>query len=235
MISSPQKKDYHGKAARDAKALAEGRVPGKQGPKPLSDEERIANRKATHAKYRQNNLEKIRLRDAQIQRDKRADRAIAEGRTPGIYGAPRHLTDAERKENSRKSNLRYWARMTPEEKSEYCHESYLRNIDAKVAYQEAHVDECRENSRNYRAKKRGNGGTHTKEDVKKLKVLQKNNCTWCLQPLGDKKPHVDHNVPLSKGGSNDVKNLQLLHGKCNLKKHATHPTDFGLKHGLLAW
>jgi 5-methylcytosine-specific restriction endonuclease McrA len=32
--------------------------------------------------------------------------------------------------------------------------------------------------------------------------------------------HIDHIVPLAKGGKNELDNLQLLCGKCNLKKGA---------------
>lgn len=77
-------------------------------------------------------------------------------------------------------------------------------------------------------------GTHTAADIKRLWFLQKGNCTWCLQSLGDDQ-HVDHKKPLSKGGTNDPKNLQLLHAKCNLSKSNHNPEDYGLRHGLLAW
>ena len=40
--------------------------------------------------------------------------------------------------------------------------------------------------------------------------------------------HIDHIVPLAKGGKNELDNLQLLCGKCNLKKGAkdTEYRDF---------
>lgn len=32
---------------------------------------------------------------------------------------------------------------------------------------------------------------------------------------------IDHIVPLSQGGTNDLTNLQLAHLRCNLRKRAT--------------
>ena len=30
--------------------------------------------------------------------------------------------------------------------------------------------------------------------------------------------HLDHFVPLSKGGTNDLRNMRLMHATCNLTK-----------------
>lgn len=45
-------------------------------------------------------------------------------------------------------------------------------------------------------------------------------CQICGATVDDgAKLHVDHILPVSKGGTNDIKNLQILCEKCNLGKH----------------
>jgi 5-methylcytosine-specific restriction endonuclease McrA len=85
-----------------------------------------------------------------------------------------------------------------------------------------------------RALKVASGGKHTAEDIVFLRKRQKNRCahSWCRKILGDDF-HVDHIVPLSGGGGNDRKNLQLLCEFCNLSKGAKHPIDFAQAHGVL--
>lgn len=47
-------------------------------------------------------------------------------------------------------------------------------------------------------------------------------CTYCRRELGQSF-HIDHKTPVSRGGSNDDTNLQLLCAACNSDKHArTH-------------
>ena len=36
--------------------------------------------------------------------------------------------------------------------------------------------------------------------------------------------HIDHLIPISKGGADTLKNVRPAHGKCNLEKHAIHVT-----------
>ena len=52
-------------------------------------------------------------------------------------------------------------------------------------------------------------------------------CQICGATVKDGvKLHIDHIVPVSKGGTNDINNLQVLCKQCNLEKH--NRTD--LKH-----
>lgn len=46
-------------------------------------------------------------------------------------------------------------------------------------------------------------------------------CSLCGQPMGqyfDEHLHIDHIVPVSKGGTNERENLQVVHKTCNLMK-----------------
>lgn len=204
-------------------ALRDGRIPGKSGIRKLSPEEKKIANKAKAARYRENNLEKVRLRDAQEQKRKRAIKAVNEGRKPGRIGREARLTDRQRLVNKRTSAIAYWIN-NPEKRillSKSCYESNKEEFIIKA--------------RNRRAKKKGNGGKHNAQDIKQLWFLQKGKCTWCLHKLGDKKPHVDHRIPIALGGSNNKSNLQLLHASCNKKKAAKHPVEYGLQYGLLAW
>lgn len=67
-------------------------------------------------------------------------------------------------------------------------------------------------------------GTHTVDDVDALRRDQRD-CLYCDVPLGGDS-HVDHFVPLAKGGSNDPSNLVLACPTCNMRKHARLPWEW---------
>ncbi len=192
-------------AKRAAKALAEGRTPGKCGPRKYSEEELAQSNKESYRRFRASNLERRREYEAEWTRNKRAEKAIAEGREPGKIGAVRKYTDAERVEIKRVYNASRLANIPVEEKQR-----------AQREYYASHKDEAMARSRNRRAIKAAAPGKHTAQDIRELYIIQKNNCAWCHQSLGSNKPHVDHYIPLSKGGSNDKSNLRLMHKSCNL-------------------
>lgn len=207
-------------AMRAAKAIAEGREPGKAGNQKRQTPEE---RKAYLAKWRAENKEKIRQQDAALQRRRRAERAIAEGRQPGRIGAIAKYTDEERVDLRRARCLAYWEKH-PEKRKELA-----------ARYHQENKDRDRVKVRNRRARKKEVGGKHTVADIEALWELQKGRCVFCLKPLMGGKYHVDHHVPLAKGGSNDRSNLRLLHKKCNLEKGARDPVEHAQRNGMLCW
>lgn len=102
----------------------------------------------------------------------------------------------------------------------------------KIDYRNSNPERFRAHARNRRAKLRNAEGTHTKEDVQVLMELQKARCIFCPADIA-KSYHVDHRKPLSKGGSNDRRNLQLLCSKCNRRKHNKDEHIFARQMGLL--
>ena len=67
-----------------------------------------------------------------------------------------------------------------------------------------------------RAWRKGVKGKYYPADVARLKKKQKGLCAICDRPLI--LFHVDHKVPMSRGGENLPRNLQLLCPECNQAK-----------------
>jgi len=53
-------------------------------------------------------------------------------------------------------------------------------------------------------------------------------CFYCGRFVRKADRHVDHIVPLAKGGLHTLDNLAVACAKCNLKKHAKRPVQVGL-------
>ncbi len=71
--------------------------------------------------------------------------------------------------------------------------------------------------------------------TKQLLELQQNskNCYWCKTSLNNKKVHIDHYSPLSKGGEHTISNLVVSCSKCNLSKYSKDPLEFAQSIGRL--
>lgn len=67
-------------------------------------------------------------------------------------------------------------------------------------------------------------GKVTLNRINELMVSQKGMCVYCSTPLGHF--HVDHIIPLSRGGDNNDENVQLLCPSCNWKKGNKLPDEF---------
>ena len=80
-------------------------------------------------------------------------------------------------------------------------------------------------ARNRKALKRAAPGSHTGEDIQRILKAQENACVYCDADLRGGY-HVDHVIPLSRGGGNGPDNLQCLCAQCNLSKHDALPAEF---------
>jgi len=68
--------------------------------------------------------------------------------------------------------------------------------------------------------------------IKQLMDYQKCMCVVCRKDIS-KSFHLDHIVPISKGGNSEKYNLQLLCPECNLRKWNKSPIDFMQSMGYL--
>ena len=84
----------------------------------------------------------------------------------------------------------------------------------------------------YRARKRGANGSHCAKDIEQLLQLQKGRCAMCGDDIR-KAFQVDHIQALSRGGTNDRLNLQLLCGSCNASKGARDAIEVAQRMGRL--
>lgn len=71
--------------------------------------------------------------------------------------------------------------------------------------------------------------------TQQLQELYENSkfCYWCNTNLKNKKIHLDHYIPLSKGGEHTLSNLVVSCPHCNLSKNAKDPYSFANSLGRL--
>jgi 5-methylcytosine-specific restriction endonuclease McrA len=69
-----------------------------------------------------------------------------------------------------------------------------------------------------------NGGHFTSDDVKTQYEEQEGKCFYCDKKLD--KYHIDHLIPISRGGSNDKENICIACPECNFRKGNKTPEEF---------
>ena len=112
---------------------------------------------------------------------------------------------------------------------------HVRAQDREIAkrWRANHPFESRESARRRHAKKRQvRTAPIAKKQILELFDKQRGRCAICSKKLG-KQWHIDHILPLAKGGAHEVLNFQLTCPPCNMSKKAEHPIDYMQKRGFL--
>ena len=133
-----------------------------------------------------------------------------------------------------KRRERYWT--NPEREKANSRQWRLQNPDKQSAasrrWIENNPDQIRILWKKNGALRRNAEGKFTKEDVARILREQKRKCAYCRKLL-DSKYHLDHIHPITKGGSNFPRNLQLTCATCNKNKFTKDPIEFAQSLGML--
>ena len=192
--------------------------------------------KKAKQKYCEFNKESIAEKNAQWWK-KNKDKAAGYSRKQ-FDNNPERVRDRSRryfKNNKEKVNARCrrWYEEHKKERAEYGKIYRMENKELVAKryrnWYNANLDKVKLNSDRCRARKYGAYGDHTSEELKQLKENNKN-CYWCGIYVGDKY-HVDHVIPLSRGGTNYISNLVISCPKCNLSKYNKLPSENGYPAG----
>lgn len=110
---------------------------------------------------------------------------------------------------------------------EYHRKHYEKNSDRikknVEAYRIANPDKKKHLENKRRARKFKNGGSHTlQQRLEKFESLG-NVCFYCKK---ERKLTIDHDLPLSRGGTDDIKNILPCCRPCNSKKHNMTSEEF---------
>ena len=122
--------------------------------------------------------------------------------------------DYQKHKEKRLATAKLWAERNTEKVKKVAREWKRNNPDKVRAYKHRR-----------RAQKRATSGSFTKTDLQNLFKQQKGDCWWCGCKL-ESNYHVDHRVPLAKGGTNELGNIVLSCPECNLSKNAKLPGEW---------
>lgn len=190
-----------------------------------------------HKKYREDNQEKIR--------QYRADNKQYYAEYNKQWNEDNKDTRIEYMKQHRQENKEHYVKYYEDNKDVYAergkqwredNKEYLAEWSKKYQQTPEGKASIKASAHNRRAHKLNNGGKHTAKEILALFDLQSGKCVYCkvkLYKTGNGIFHSDHIVPLSKGGTNSIENIQLLCAKCNQSKSNKLPEIFAAKFNKL--
>lgn len=128
-----------------------------------------------------------------------------------------------------RANTRRWASQNPEKVKEKHRNWRIANPEKArenlLRWSKENPEKIRAYSARRRARKLDAPGSHSAEDIHLQYKSQRGKCWHCGKKVGDTY-HVDHLIPLYKGGSNDARNIVISCPTCNSSKGAKMPHEW---------
>jgi 5-methylcytosine-specific restriction endonuclease McrA len=123
-------------------------------------------------------------------------------------------------------NVRRRADPTRPDKAREYRESHVESCKARAtAWRKNNPDMVRARKSRRRSLERNALGTFTAADVQDMYQRQEGRCLYCNKDVGDDY-HVDHYIPLARGGTNLPLNIVIACPSCNKSKNQKLPSEF---------
>lgn len=150
----------------------------------------------------------------------------------------RHAEWAANNRDTRNASSRRWNAKNKDKKLQAAAEYRVKHRDhinaRRKELRAANPNAERLKAAKRRAYKKRNGGVLSKNILEILLDKQQGRCACCGVLLNGVF-HLDHKVPLSRGGQNSDDNVQLLLPVCNLRKYTLTQEEFEAKIKPLAF
>lgn len=141
----------------------------------------------------------------------------------GTIKEKKHLAHLGNKEyNNLKSKERYWNNIG--HNRELSRQYYQEHKDLWRGYADRRKLERRIDAINRNKLKRTLGQDLTLDEINEMQKQQDNKCFYCDKRLNSY--HIEHIIPISKGGEHKSYNIVLACPKCNLSKRDQNPEEF---------
>lgn len=159
--------------------------------------------------------------------------AFASKEKAAAYQAAYYRANKKRVEES----ISDWRKRHPEKVKSYLRKwrdsNAERERETRTKYRRNNKEKINIANRNTHAKRRSGGGKLSAGLFQKLMAKQKGKCVVCRRSLKKHGCHMDHIIPLARGGKNIDGNIQLTCPKCNCKKGSKDPIRFKQEQGFL--
>jgi 5-methylcytosine-specific restriction endonuclease McrA len=135
----------------------------------------------------------------------------------------RHAAMALKSHKKHYATARAWKKANPDKVAEYSRRYSLKNPGHHIPAR--HLRRARKKSVKCERIKKGL--------IERLLLQQRGLCPYCSIELVSTKKHLDHIIPLARGGSHTELNFQITCQPCNQRKYTKHPLDFAAEMGIV--